>query len=510
MTADDWLEGDPFADPDDPAAVERARRRAEREEKRRKRHGESAAKDETVAPAEPAPPARPSATPSPPVPRPPEAAPEPPPPPDARDEPQPQAPSEPPPPPEPPAEPPPDPAARARHTSDQVPAPAEDVGSGSVLSGDPLPPEERFWGPDEGTGQSPPRRGGDHRRFLRHPGRIALIVVGVLLLGFLWALFQPFHGDGSGDPFDVRIPKGSSVSEIGDLLGDRGVISSSTLFQIRVTLDGKRSELYPGNHRMREDMSYSSAIDVLSQPPIKKTLNVTIPEGLTRPQIATIAEQDGLSGDYLKDTVSFKGFDPNSYGAQGRARNLEGFLFPATYEMPKNPTTSDLVGRQLDAFDQNIKSVDMSYAKKKNLTTYDVLIIASMIEDEASPADFRNVAAVIYNRLRDGISLGIDATVRFAVGNYTQPLTQSELATDSPYNTRINKGLPPGPIGNPGLAAIRAAANPSNADYLYYVTKPGSCNRLSFSSTDAQFQRDVDAYNKARAAAGGNSPTNCG
>ncbi len=291
---------------------------------------------------------------------------------------------------------------------------------------------------------------------------------------------------------------------------DRGAISNSTLFQIRVTLAGKRSELYPGRHLMRKDMSYSAAIDELSQPPVKQTVNVTVPEGLSRPQVAAIARQDGLSGSYTKSTISSKGFHPNDYGAQGRARNLEGFLFPATYEMPKNPSVDDLVQRQLDTFEQRIKGVDMSYAKKKNLTVYDVLIIASMIEDEGTPHDFRDIAAVVYNRLHDGIALGIDATVRFAVGNYDQPLTESELATGSPYNTRINRGLPPGPIGNPGMAAIRAAANPSRSDYLYYVTKPGSCNRLSFSSTNSQFQKDVAAYNKARAAAGGNSPTHCG
>ncbi len=509
MAPEDWLEEDPFVDPDDPASVERARRRREREEKRQARRGKSAPEPPAAEPLAPKPPA-----PSPQAPAPPQ-------------EPAPPAP-EPLPPTEQPApapeQPQPDteqsapeteqpaPAPAARHTSKPLPPADEEVEAGSVLAGDPLPPEERFWGPEDSQEEPAraPARGGGARRLLRHPGLIALAAVGVLLAVFAWALFQPFHGDGSGDPFTVRVPKGSSVSEIGDLLGDKGVISSSTLFQIRVTLAGKRSELYPGNHEMRKDMSYGSAIDVLSQPPVKRTVNVTIPEGLSRAQIAPIARQDGLSGNYVKSTVSFEGFNPDRYGAQGRARNLEGFLFPATYEMPRNPTVDDLVQRQLDAFEQNIQGVDMSYAKKKNLTVYDILIIASMIEDEAVPRDFHDVAAVVYNRLHDDISLGIDATVRFAVGNYDKPLTASELATDSPYNTRVNQGLPPGPIGNPGIAAIKAAANPSRSDYLYYVTKPGSCNRLSFSSTNAQFQKDVAAYNQARAAAGGNSPTDCG
>ena len=114
------------------------------------------------------------------------------------------------------------------------------------------------------------------------------------------------------------------------------------------------------------------------------------------------------------------------------------------------------------------------------------------------------VAAVIYNRLHEGMPLGIDATTRFATGNYTEPLTESELAVDSPYNTRTNAGLPPGPIGSPGLASIEAAAHPAKADYLFYVVKPGTCGELAFSSTEAEFEADVARYNEAREAAGGN------
>ncbi|MGZ8666416.1 MAG: endolytic transglycosylase MltG [Solirubrobacterales bacterium] len=489
MAPEDWPGDDPFLDPDDPAAVERARRRREREEKRRARQAASPPEPEPDPEPdpdpEPAPPAALVSEPSSAAPEPSSAAPE-----------QPEPASE----------------APAPERPAQPLSPPEEVGEGSVLADDPLPPEERFRGSEEDREEPVPSVSrGPRARRLR--GRLALAALGVVLVigvGFAWALFQPFHGDGSGRPFVVRVPKGSSVSEIGDLLADRGAISNSTLFQIRVTLAGKRSELYPGRHLMREDMSYSSAIDELSLAPVKRTVNVAVPEGLSRLQIAAIARQDGLRGSYLRSTVSAKGFHPNAYGAQGRARNLEGFLFPATYEMPKDPGVDDLVQRQLDTFRQRIRGVDMSYAEKKNLTVYDVLIIASMIEDEGVQQDFRDIAAVVYNRLHDGIALGIDATVRFAVGNYDSPLTESELATDSPYNTRINSGLPPGPIGNPGMAAIRAAANPSQAGYLYYVTKPGSCNRLSFSSTNAQFQRDVAAYNQARAAAGGNSPTSCG
>jgi uncharacterized YceG family protein len=119
------------------------------------------------------------------------------------------------------------------------------------------------------------------------------------------------------------------------------------------------------------------------------------------------------------------------------------------------------------------------------------------------------VAAVIYNRLHEGRPLGIDATTRFATGNYEKPLTESELAIDSPYNTRTNAGLPPGPIGNPGLAALQAAAHPAKVPYVFYVTKPGACNELTFAKTEAEFEAAVAHYEQAREEAGGNSPTTC-
>jgi uncharacterized YceG family protein len=119
------------------------------------------------------------------------------------------------------------------------------------------------------------------------------------------------------------------------------------------------------------------------------------------------------------------------------------------------------------------------------------------------------VAAVIYNRLHARQPLGIDATIRYATGNWSSPLTKSELAIDSPYNTRRNPGLPPGPIGNPGLASIEAAARPARVGYLYYVVKPGTCGEHAFSTTFAQFQQDQRRYDQARQAAGGRSPTRC-
>jgi UPF0755 protein len=363
-------------------------------------------------------------------------------------------------------------------------------------------------GGDDGSG----RRGGFLGALLRHPFRIAAVILLIVLLWFLNALFQPFHGDGHGH-VAVRIPKGASVSEVGDILEKRGVVSDSTLFQVRVTLAGKRSDLFAGGFNLKQDMSYGSAIDALSHEPSAQKpgiATVTIPEGYTRGQAAPIIREDGVPGNYKKATVKSKYLDPAEYGGKG-AKNLEGFLFPDTFELKPKAPVKDLVQLQLQDFKRKIKQVNMKYAKSKNLTVFDVVTIASMIEREAGVAKQRKlVASVIYNRLREGIPLGIDATIRFATGNFEKPLTESELATESPYNTRLNAGLPPGPINSPGLAALQAAAHPAQTEFIYYVNDPNSCNELTFAKTEAEFEAAVAKYEKAREANGGNAPSTCG
>ncbi len=157
-----------------------------------------------------------------------------------------------------------------------------------------------------------------------------------------------------------------------------------------------------------------------------------------------MAKDAGVKGDYEKASESFKGFDLAEYGAEG-APNLEGFLFPATYELPKKATVEDLVSRQLDAFEANLAGVDLSYAKSKNLNVYDVLKIASMIEREVQvPEERPLVAAVIYNRLAAGNPLGIDATIRYEDQNYDEQLTESRLADGH----ALQHPHPPGPAAD--------------------------------------------------------------
>jgi len=334
----------------------------------------------------------------------------------------------------------------------------------------------------------------------------AVLAVIVAVGWFLVSLFQPLKGDGDGE-VRVVIPQGASLGEIADLLEDQGVVSSSSFFQLRARLAGRSGELKPGRYTLARDMSFVSVLDALEEGLPPNVVQISIPEGLSRAEVAPRVKR--LKGNYIKATRSNPGLDPRDYKAKG-AKSLEGFLFPATYELKKGQPVRKLVDQQLAAFKRNFDSVDLRYARSKNLTPYDVLIIASLVEREVQvPRERAIVASVIYNRLHDGIRLDIDATTRFVVGKWSGALRVSELQNPSPYNTRVHMGLPPGPIGSPGLASIKAAAHPAKTSYLFYVAAVCGNGKHKFASTDAQFQRYVDAYNRARDERGGKSPTEC-
>jgi UPF0755 protein len=230
-----------------------------------------------------------------------------------------------------------------------------------------------------------------------------------------------------------------------------------------------------------------------------KPFKIVFPEGFTRSQmahrvraVAQIAEKErgrvpALKGRaYLADTTLARrepGFGRKRYP-------LEGFLFPATYDFTVHTTASQLVAQQLEAFRRNWGKVSLRYATKKNLTPYDVLTIASMIEREtAAPEERQLVAAVIYNRLHLHMPLGIDATLRYGLNiPPTESIRESQLNSTSPYNTGKVQGLPPTPIANPGLASIQAAAHPAHVDYLYYVRKPDKKHHF-FTASFAAFQK---------------------
>jgi UPF0755 protein len=232
--------------------------------------------------------------------------------------------------------------------------------------------------------------------------------------------------------------------------------------------------------------------------PGPKVLRIVFPEGFTRAQMAdrvgavrAIARtKRGVTmrmtpRAYLTASAIV---DPPIGFRRDAHEQIEGFLFPATYAFFSNERSSRFVRRQLRAFRLAWRHVDMRYARSKNLTPYDVLIIASMIEREVIvPRERRLVAAVVYNRLHRHMPLGIDATLRYGLNiPPTEPITKEELASDSAFNTRNHTGLTPTPIANPGLAAMQAAAHPARVDYLYFVRKP-DCRSHFFTASASAF-----------------------
>jgi uncharacterized YceG family protein len=337
-----------------------------------------------------------------------------------------------------------------------------------------------------------------------------MLVLAAAVIWFLVQLFQPLHGSPHGQ-VTVTIPGHSNARQIGDQLAREGVVSSGLFFDLRATLAGERDDLRAGTYHLKLGMSYGAALKILTTaPPAAKTTNITITEGRTRAQINDLLRSQGVKGSYFAATRRSPLINFPGYGASRRTPDLEGFLFPDTYQLVEPISVAKLVHDQLTTFRQQFAHVNLGYARSKHLTPYDVLTIASMVQAEAATAHDRPlIASVIYNRLADGMPLQIDATTRYATGNYTKPLTQSELNSRSPYNTRVHKGLPPTPIDNPGLAAIQAAAHPAHTSFLYFVAKVCGNGSSVFESNYKQFQADVAKYQQARSARGGKSPERC-
>jgi len=232
-------------------------------------------------------------------------------------------------------------------------------------------------------------------------------------------------------------------------------------------------------------------------PPPPKPFRVIFPEGFTRAQMTErVGAVAKIAARKKRHAVAL---NSRTYALATRRakipcfspplrKNLEGFLFPATYDFLATTTSRELAADQLETFCKNWNQVNLAYAKRKNLTPYDVLIIASMVEKETLAPDERpKVAAVIYNRLHEGMPLGIDATLRYGLHiPPTKSILQSQLESDNPYNSRKLTGLPPTPIANPGLASIQAAAHPAKVDYLYFVRKPDKVHHF-FTASDTAF-----------------------
>ena len=271
----------------------------------------------------------------------------------------------------------------------------------------------------------------------------------------------------------VQITPGMSATQIGRLLEEKGVVDSASEFVGLVKSRQSENKLQPGTYRLRTDLSLVTVVQKLETGEGSSTFRVTIPEGLTVSQIGALLDKGGkIKGeDYVglsKEPSKF--VMPKVGGSAVEVDTLEGLLFPDTYYLLQGDGATQLIGAQLAAFEKKTSSLSWSKAEALGRTPYEIVIVASLAEKEAVTREDRaKVAAVIYNRLQQKMALGLDVTVRYALDKWTGDLTAEDLKVDSPYNTRVVKGLPPTPIANPGLDALRAALEPAEVDYLYFI-----------------------------------------
>jgi UPF0755 protein len=330
-----------------------------------------------------------------------------------------------------------------------------------------------------------------HRTGRRWTGRILALIALLIAAAIVWfavELFQPFGVSPHGH-VTVRIPERSTSGDVARMLATDGVISSRFFFEARATLNGDRDDIRAGTYHLQRGMSYESVLTKLTAVPKQaRTSELTIAEGHTRQYVAKLLKAQHISGDYLAATRHSKLLDPRHYGAPRSTATLEGFLFPDTFSLVDPIKISALVADQLRDFKRRIRAINLAGARRRHQSAFGVLTIASLIEAEsASPRDDRLVSSVIENRLRDHMMLQLDSTARYATGNFTKPLTESELQSKSPYNTHTHYGLPPGPINSPGLTALRAAADPASSSYLYFFSKPCT-HQTVFAKSYAQFE----------------------
>ena len=339
--------------------------------------------------------------------------------------------------------------------------------------------------PDDGYGEFLEFEGADRRDYVRLPRRpsrarrvllgagvtVVVAVLAVTVAGW-WVLRRIDPPGPPGDAVTVVVPEGASATDIAEQLEESGVVGNGRLFREYLRFRGSGDQDFQaGRYAFNRSSSMAEALAALERGPIPvASAQVTLPEGLTVAEVAgrltevpwfTPSDVDrALNGGVVRSR-----FQPADVAT------LEGLIFPDTYQVEEGATPTELVARTVARLEAVAAEVGLEAgAAELGYTPYQILTIASLIEREARvPQDRGKIARVIYNRIGADMRLDIDATVVYALGGKTGPLTQTDLEVDSPYNTRLYPGLPPTPIAAPGRASIEAALNPEPGDWLYYV-----------------------------------------
>jgi len=319
-----------------------------------------------------------------------------------------------------------------------------------------------------------------------------IIVAGVGAAVMYRRITQPYRGYAGAEQF-VDIPTGSGSSSIGDRLVAGGVIRDRATYRLALWLSGEGRHLKAGEYRFDRAMTPFDVIDKLARGDVY-VIHLTLPEGLTIAEMARLFESHGFGpasalGEAANNAALVRDFDP-------AAKDLEGYLFPETYALPRKTDADKLIRMMVARFEHVFTPELRQAAASRQLSVRQAVTLASIVERETARAEERPlVAAVFVNRLKLRMPLQTDPTVIYALqraGAYTGNLRRDDLAFDSPYNTYRYPGLPPGPIASPGRASLDAAVHPADADFLYFVSRNDGSHE--FARTLDEHNRNVHKY----------------
>lgn len=326
-----------------------------------------------------------------------------------------------------------------------------------------------------------------------------LLIVLVAAAGAAWfymTLERPYKGYDGSEQF-VEIPTGRGPAAIGESLAAAGVVQSGEAFRMAVWLRGSGRRLQAGEYRFDRPMTAAEVVDKIAKGDVFVRAT-TFREGLTVREMAAVFETAGLgsAADFMaasKNAALIHDLDPG-------ARDLEGYLFPDTYTLPRKTTAPQLVERMVARFQKVMTPELRQQAEARGLSVRELVTLASLVEKETAKPEERPVVAGVYsNRLKIGMGLQCDPTVIYALmlaGRYDGNIRKGDLQIDSPYNTYRYAGLPPGPIAAPGEASLRAAANPADVPYFYFVSRNDGSH--VFSTTYEEHNRAVNEFQRRR------------
>ena len=334
---------------------------------------------------------------------------------------------------------------------------------------------------------------------------LVLIIIAAGAVFYAWNGMKPVTS--SDTPVEFTIESGMRTAQIADLLEEKGLIKDALLFKGYLKVKDEGSRFNAGIYETKPGATYDQLISMLNNGEVKpqEMIRFTIPEGYTVLQMSeTISSESGLDAkEFVKLADKPSGWNVsivNEIPKNEKLRHhLEGYLFPSTYEVPKDSTEQEIVQVMLNQLEKRLADIPdwEALLKQRGLTLHELLTVASLVEREVVAEKERSlVAGVIYNRLEQDMKLEIDATVQYLLDKPKERLLYKDLEVDSPYNTYRNKGLPPGPISSPSLASIEAALKPEKSDYLFYVTKKDGTQEHLFAKTYNEHLKNIEKSKK--------------